>query len=90
MAITGVIGILNYQYYEQINLVQMDRVKVFFDNISTVLLLDELNSIKIWQSYKEFQESVFSVFYTYLVSLLVAPFVLDSRLMRKKINLSYL
>ena len=69
MAITGIIGILNYQYYEQINLVQMDRFKVFFDNISTVFPLDELNSIKIWQSYKKIQESIFSIFYTYLVSL---------------------
>lgn len=69
MVITGIIGILNYQYYEQINLVQMDRFKVFFDNISTVFPLDELNSIKIWQSYKKIQESIFSIFYTYLVSL---------------------
>ena len=69
MGITGVFGVLNYQYYEQINLVQMDKFKIFFDNVSIIYPLNELKSIKIWQCYKEIQQSIFNVIYTYLVSL---------------------
>ena len=42
MGITGVFGVLNYQYYEQINLVQMDKFKIFFDNVSIIYPLNEL------------------------------------------------
>lgn len=69
MAITGVIGVLNYQYYEYINLTQMDKFKNFFENTSMLFPLNEIISIKIWQSYKQIQESFLSVLYTYLVSL---------------------
>lgn len=67
--LTGVLGIVNYAFFEQINLTQMENFKNFYDNVSPIYALDELKAIQAWLSYKEIRSTVLSILYTYLVSL---------------------
>lgn len=68
-AITGIIGIIDYKYFGQINLLQMENFKNFYDNVSPIIPLDEEWSIKMWLIYKEIQSAFLDVLYSYLVSL---------------------
>lgn len=67
-AITGIIGIVDYQYFEQINLGQMENFKNLFDNLSFYFPLNEESSIKCWLIYKEIRGAILDVAYSYLIS----------------------
>lgn len=71
MAITNITGVWNYPYYGQIDLMQMENFKNFFDNASTFIPLDDLLCIKSWLSYKAVRSSLFEIFYAYFISLWV-------------------
>lgn len=66
--ITGIIGIIDYQYFEQINLEQMENFKNLFDNLSLYFPLNEESSIKYWLIYKEIRGAILNVVYSYLIS----------------------
>lgn len=66
--ITGIIGIINYQYFEQINLTQMENFKNLYDNVSSYFPLNEEFSIKGWLIYKEIRGAFLAVAYSYCIS----------------------
>lgn len=67
--ITGLIGVLNYPYFSWINLNQMDHFRNFYDNITSIINLNELTAIKSWLSYKEIRYALIDVGSTYLISV---------------------
>lgn len=66
--VTGVIGIIDYQYFGQINLTQMDNFKNLYDNVSSHFSLNEEFAIKSWLIYKAVRSAFLNVAYSYLIS----------------------
>lgn len=65
-----VIGIMDYPYFSQIDLLQMDKFKNVYDTIlARTNMVNELTAMKVWLFIKAVRGSVFEIINTYLISL---------------------
>ena len=70
--ICTVIGIMEYPYFSQIDLLQMDKFKNVYDTLlARTNTVSELAAMKVWLFIKAIRGSVFEIVNTYLMSLWV-------------------
>lgn len=70
--ISSVLGVLFYAHYSNINLLQMENFKNFYDNfLMPCLGINDLSAIKFWLSYKAIRYSFFYVLFSFFVSFWV-------------------
>lgn len=67
--ISSVLGVLFYVYYSNIDLLQMENFKNFYDNFLLPFLgITDLSAIKFWLSYKAIRYAFFYVLFSFFVS----------------------
>lgn len=64
-----IVGISDYPYYNQMDLLQMDKFKNVYDTILVkTIAISDLTAIKLWLSIKAVRTSIFNVINTYLTA----------------------
>lgn len=70
--ISSVLGVLFYAHYSNINLLQVENFKNFYDNFLMPFLgITDLSAIKFWLSYKAIRYAFFYVLFSFFISFWV-------------------
>ena len=69
--LSRIVGVIDYQYYEYINFGQIDNLENLYINLSGLIDLDELTTIKSWLMVMSIKSAGLLIIYTYAISFWV-------------------